>query len=831
MAEYSVDELLLQVSTNASSAIQSLSSLQTKLRGIAKDIGTVGATAGSLDRVHNSLFRIANLDVAKITRVTDAILKLNDLSGKTINVEIKMQGASEAERKVNAIQTAINNIDTSSIARKLADSLGNQKYGTYKKMLDNVLQSFASGNGSSKAIAETLIMPIEKASRGGGLKIPTSFFDDYVASMKSEYQEFLDYLKNHPIALTRGVDDKLFFENATAYERMNFFSKEGAKVDTAFADIVHMFPGIMAGMEGVVNEEDMVYQLLTKIREAMSGIGSVDIKDLTPSQSESFWQNLIGMSDQTYEGLAKQFNEEVDKAMRESRNKIPLNVAIDSEVIKRQIQAAVDDAASKPYKLNVGLAVDTKGLKGVITRTMGEVKPDNITGLSEAMKDISKTLVEMDTVDLKGSGINSFINALGRLGEANLDTFNTEMFAKIVEGASSLSKIDNVSNGVNRLIAALARLASAGKKTEIATNTLPALGDALKEVIGRLSSAGGIPAELNAFVSAISGLANAGNKTGDTAEQLDTLADGLLRFMSSMQNAPQVSANVIQFTSALAQLANASGKAGTAGNALSKSLDQMKSKDVEKAMTRFKALGAIVKTVITDMYNLLKKGANAVQTFARKIISHFDAIKKSSKGLFSVSDGIKSVIGGLIGFRGLTGIFNFAKEAVMMGADITEIDHIVESVFSQDMIGYVDNWAKAAIEKFGIAEHSAKRYAGTLSAMFQASSVDVETAGRMATKLTGLAGDLSAFFNIDTETAFNKIRSGMAGMVRPLRDLGIDMTAATLKEYALSQGITKSYQSMTQAEKVMLRYGYLMTATAKQQGDFVRTSGRSKRAA
>ena len=830
MAEYSVDELLLQVSTNASSAIQSLSSLQTKLRGIARDIGTVGTAGNSLNRVYNGLYKIANIDVNKITRVTDAVMKLSDLSGKTLNIDIKMQGASEAERKVNAIQTAINNIDTSSMARKIADALGNQKVGTYKKMLDETVKSFASGNANTKAMVDMLIIPLERASKDGTLRIPTAFFDEYVSSMKNEYQAFLDYLKANPI---RPDDNEKQFlqETANVYERMNLFSKNGLRIGDRIEEMKQLFPNVMAGWDTLIEKEDTSVALLGKIREAMRGLGSVEMKSLNREQQGRFWDNVIGMSDAMYNDIGKQFNDGVDKAMRESRNKIPLNVAIDSEMIKQQIQTAVDEAASKPYKLNVGLAVDTKGLKGVITRTMGEVKPDNITGLSEAMKDISKTLVEMDTVDLKGSGINSFINALGRLGEANLDTFNTEMFAKIVEGASSLSKIDNVSNGVNRLIAALARLASAGKKTEIATNTLPALGDALKEVIGRLSSAGGIPAELNAFVSAISGLANAGNKTGDTAEQLDTLADGLVRFMGSMQNAPQVSANVIQFTSALAQLANASGKAGTAGNALSKSLDQMKSKDVEKAMTRFKALGAIVKTVITDMYNLLKKGANAVQTFARKIISHFDAIKKSGKGLFSVSDGIKSVIGGLIGFRGLTGIFNFAKEAVMMGADITEIDHIVESVFSQDMIGYVDNWAKAAINDFGIAEHSAKRYAGTLSAMFQASSVDVETAGRMATKLTGLAGDLSAFFNIDTETAFNKIRSGMAGMVRPLRDLGIDMTAATLKEYALSQGITKSYQSMTQAEKVMLRYGYLMTATAKQQGDFSRTNGRSIRAA
>lgn len=62
-------------------------------------------------------------------------------------------------------------------------------------------------------------------------------------------------------------------------------------------------------------------------------------------------------------------------------------------------------------------------------------------------------------------------------------------------------------------------------------------------------------------------------------------------------------------------------------------------------------------------------------------------------------------------------------------------------------------------------------------------------------------------------------------------DLGIDLSVATLKEYALAQGITKSWTEMTQAEKVMLRYRYLMDNTAQQQGDFARTNGKLRTAA
>lgn len=826
-----VDELLLQVSANASDAIQNLSKLQNSLRGLSRDIGTFSAAGTSLHRAFNGLNKIANLDIGKLTRVTDAVRTLNDISGKTIKIDIQMAGASEAERKVYAIQTAINNIDTSSIARKLADALGNNKVGTYKKMLDKTLESFASGNGSSRAIGEVLMAPIEKAAQSGGLKVPVAFFDSYVAEMKSEYESFLSYLSAHPIALTRGVNDKLFFENASAYERMKFFSKEGSKVDEVFSEIIGTFPSIMAGMEGVTNEEDMVYQLLMKIREAMNGLGTVDIKDLTPSQSQSFWNNLLGMSEDTYQDLAKQFNEEVDKAMQESRNKIPLNVAIDSEMIKQQIDDAVKAASSQEYKLDVKLAVNTNAIQNAVFKSLSGVSTDNIQNLSQAMKDLSASMANMKTIDFKKSGINGFISSVRRLGEADTSKFDPNFLNELYTGASAFANMDDISNGVNRLIASIVRIASAGDSARIATVNIKPLGKALREVVKGFSTSGGIPAlfgkgmsgnisaSINQFVASLSNLANAGEKVGITAQQLADLQTALVTFINNMANLPEVNQNLALFVSGLGQLASSGTKAGKAGSVLNNV-----GGDSKKTGSSLRQLGDIADKVLSKIRKLFGAFANKITSLAKTIASKIGIIGQSSKSLFSVSDGIKSVIGGLIGFRGLSGIFNWTKEAVQMGADITEIDHIVESVFGQNMVGYVDKWAKAAIGDFGIAEHSAKQYAGTLSAMFQASNVDVESAGTMAMRLTELAGDLSAFFNIDTETAFNKIRSGMAGMVRPLRDLGIDMTAATLKEYALSQGITKSYQSMTQAEKILLRYNYLMSATTTQQGDFQRTN-------
>lgn len=57
-----------------------------------------------------------------------------------------------------------------------------------------------------------------------------------------------------------------------------------------------------------------------------------------------------------------------------------------------------------------------------------------------------------------------------------------------------------------------------------------------------------------------------------------------------------------------------------------------------------------------------------------------------------------------------------------------------------------------------------------------------------------------------------------------MKQLGINMSVVNLESFALQQGITKAFDKMSQGEQTLLRYQYLMQATADAQGDFARTS-------
>ena len=213
-----------------------------------------------------------------------------------------------------------------------------------------------------------------------------------------------------------------------------------------------------------------------------------------------------------------------------------------------------------------------------------------------------------------------------------------------------------------------------------------------------------------------------------------------------------------------------------------------------------------------------------------------DAAKDVKKYSSSLSDLKGKVLSGLgnaakVGFSTLVtagaaavGALGAAGVAsVKLASDLTEVQNVVDVTFGKNA-DTINKWAKNAATSFGISELQAKKFNGTMGAMLKSMGLSDDAVLDMSTSMTGLAGDFASFYNLPIEEAFQKIRSGISGETEPLKELGINMSVANLEAYALSQGIDKSYDSMTQAEQAALRYNYLMSVSADAQGDFARTN-------
>lgn len=206
---------------------------------------------------------------------------------------------------------------------------------------------------------------------------------------------------------------------------------------------------------------------------------------------------------------------------------------------------------------------------------------------------------------------------------------------------------------------------------------------------------------------------------------------------------------------------------------------------------------------------------DSVEDAARKQEEFNNKIKQGMQNADALGAKLKSL-------AAVAGIGALAKSAIEFASDLTEVQNVVDVSFG-DMSSSVDEWATGTLAQFGLNELSAKQFAGTMGAMLKSSGLAGDAVSDMAMKITEMSGDMASFYNLGAEEAFNKIRSGISGETEPLKQLGINMSVANLEAFALSQGLEKQYDQMTQAEQVTLRYNYLLQATADAQGDFART--------
>lgn len=256
-------------------------------------------------------------------------------------------------------------------------------------------------------------------------------------------------------------------------------------------------------------------------------------------------------------------------------------------------------------------------------------------------------------------------------------------------------------------------------------------------------------------------------------ENIPKLATAMRQLMAELSQAPRVSQNLIDMTNSLAKLARTGGAAGTA---------------------------------------------------ARSITSSFSGFTSSASSATKKSFSLASAIGKVYAsyfllFRG----FGKIRDAIDISSSLTEVENVVRTTFGK-YESLVNDFAANSIQKFGMSELSVKQFASRFQAMGVAMGFPQGKMADMSVQLTKLTADMASFYDVEQSAVAEDLAAIFTGQTRPLRTYGLDLTQATLKEWALTQGIEANFKTMTQAEKAMLRYQYVMANTAAAQGDFARTA-------
>ena len=204
--------------------------------------------------------------------------------------------------------------------------------------------------------------------------------------------------------------------------------------------------------------------------------------------------------------------------------------------------------------------------------------------------------------------------------------------------------------------------------------------------------------------------------------------------------------------------------------------------------------------------------------------------KSASSALNSLGDSSKKTSGSFTDFyhKGKLVVNILLKvgqtiwKTIKTSSDYTEtlnLFNVAMGEYASSAKGYADTVS----EIMGINPEEWMKNQGVFMTMATGFGIAGDRAAKMSEQLTQLTYDISSFYNITSQEAFLKLKSGLAGELEPLRAIGYDLSQAKLEATALELGIDKAVSSMTQAEKAQLRYYAIMTQVTTTHGDMART--------
>ena len=302
----------------------------------------------------------------------------------------------------------------------------------------------------------------------------------------------------------------------------------------------------------------------------------------------------------------------------------------------------------------------------------------------------------------------------------------------------------------------------------------------------------------------------------DAAAKIDALATAL----TNLKTAAKGGAGLTTVSKQMQALANAAKLIN------SSSINTVKLKEMTSALNGLSSIQKSSGLSSTEMQKV-SSGFSAFPIRIQKIIQSNTGLaasnNKAAKSFGVLGTGISSA-------QAKFGVYliAFRQIASVMSNWVKESNDYVENLnlFTVAMGDYAKE-AKAYAEEVhaavGIDPSEWMRNQGVFMQMASGFGVVTDKAALMSKNLTQLGYDISSFYNIPIEEAMEKLQSGLAGEIEPLRRLGYAIDQASIEQVALNYGITESVNAMTQAEKSQLRYIAIMEQSSNAMGDLSRT--------
>lgn len=258
-------------------------------------------------------------------------------------------------------------------------------------------------------------------------------------------------------------------------------------------------------------------------------------------------------------------------------------------------------------------------------------------------------------------------------------------------------------------------------------------------------------------------------------------------------------------------------------------------------------------------------GIKEVGKDANSAANSFSGLSKNSikaaNSLKKVQSSLKGVLKALLPILGIRQLINFGKDAVKSSMEYLETLNYFDAAFGQvaanadlssfEEMGYnsaeayYGSFAKRAEEltakmsgftigkggmlestgavSLGLDPSKLMNYQAMFGQMSSSMGVSSETALKLSQALTEIGADLASVKNLEFETVWNDMASGLAGMSRTLDKYGVNIRNVNLQQKLMELGIDANIQSLNQNDKALLRAIILLENTKYAWGDLADT--------
>lgn len=433
--------------------------------------------------------------------------------------------------------------------------------------------------------------------------------------------------------------------------------------------------------------------------------------------------------------------------------------------------------------------------------------------------DIDRLEVEIEASAVKANrALDAFISKLeklsssvGKINGSDLTGFANGI-EKICKASSGMSNIKT--SDFTRLSSNIQKIAS------INTASINATSSALGVMAKQLSSFSAASTNASAISEFAKNISRLGNKGVTSAmANMPKFATALNQMMTTISKAPQMSKNIIDMTNALANLAqglkgtqSAASQTGGSASKLSKVLNTLTT-STQKSGRSFKSFAQIAGSFYANFFMI----ARGIQKAWKSVMSSMDYVETFNYWNVAI-DKIGTEFGKQFEQYGYDSAESYANSFAGRLKTLT-------LKMTGYEIGDVGDLSLTGNKNLGLDPEQLMNYQAKIVSVTNAVGLCGETSTNTAKALSMLAADMSSYTNEDLSSVMTNFQSGLIGQSRALYKFGIDITNATLQQYAYNLGVTKSLSAMTQAEKMQLRLIAILDQSKVAWGDQANTLG------